>query len=521
MQLRRFYFILMSAIVLLALSACGGGAGGSGSSGVPNVAEDSIPQDQFDDTPIIPQGLLSNTPSSIPHLPSNIEVYLNNGQLTSPSSSLVLTVPDGYNVSSDIGSFNILPQDARAIYQTAAQMTECQAEDPIDLVLAETCIYYQQYYLYQDQLPTSLNNLLNAKHYVNTVGRNDPFTHYFGPETFSNNNSNLIGEQASIGLQIDTSENNLKIQKVSPLSRAWFDGLQAEDIIIAINNESIAGLPVKEALEKLPSLESESVSITVQRNEQQITIDTAAEEHFGKLVGQNEDIAYLRVKQFTTKTGSYMQADFESLETQGNIQKVILDLRNDLGGSLLGSLDLVDYLIDKDEPEKTNLILSAEDWTGQTLEFYLGDYLSAKIGDFSKNNFVVLINDKSASASEVTTAALMDYEVATIIGSQSFGKGVSQSVLELRDHSGIWITSHHLLSPTGTNYHGVGLEPDEKINLDLNQATPESDSQLLAAIQFLNTGNINSHLLAKNSRETNRFATPIDPILDQNQEIVY
>jgi len=404
---------------------------------------------------------------------------------SSPDSNIVLSIPEGLSVSLDA---------VRNIFEKVKSNEACQSSLPIDLALAHTCTLYHAYYLYPKNLPTSLVNITTAETYTNLLRKSDIYTAYFKPQDYSAFNQTFKGARATIGFtftlvgNLVSDLNPLHIIGITKFSRAWFDGLQVGDNIIAINGELLNGLDKQTILKKLPTAEAETVTLTISRNGKELTIQTASEEHIAFFLGKNQDIAYLRAKQYTITTGKQIQADFRKLQQQTNtpIKKLILDLRDNGGGSVSGALELVDYLIDQDTPSQTNPILITDGSILKNVRHYLGSHSSSNIGSFSKDNFVVLINASSASASEITVAALRDYRGATIIGEKSYGKGVSQNILELIDGSGLFITSHNLFPPSRKTYHLVGIEPNIKVLRD--PTTPSDDFQLEAAIEFLNTG---------------------------------
>ncbi|MBF0279181.1 MAG: hypothetical protein HQM13_15390 [SAR324 cluster bacterium] len=431
-----------------------------------------------------------------------------------PNSNIVLSIPEGVTVPLD---------SAKKIYEKVQSNTACQSTAPIDLTLAHACTLYHIYYLYPENLPSSLINFTKVTDYVDQLRKTDIYTTYFDPQVYSAFNATFEGDFATIGFSyvlngnVVSPDTPFRITGITTLSRAWFDGLKVGDDIIAINGEALAGLDKQAIIEKLPTEEEETVSLTISRNSEELTIQTASEEHIAFLLGSNRNIAYLRAKQYTVATGKQIQADFEELQLQAPapIEKLILDLRRNGGGSVFGALELVDYLVDQDTPSQTNPILITNGYTDEIN--YLGEYSKSNIGNFTKSNFVVLIDGASASSSEITVAALKDYGVATIIGEKSFGKGVSQNVLDLVDGSGLIITSHNLLPPSQVTYHLVGIQPD--YNVLTAPTSLENDFQLDAAIEFLNTGKVASKLLSP-SISSRKPAQRLDPLIQQMKEKV-
>jgi carboxyl-terminal processing protease len=176
---------------------------------------------------------------------------------------------------------------------------------------------------------------------------------------------------------------------------------------------------------------------------------------------------------------------------------VILDLRQNGGGSLSGALYLTDFLA----PSATNnQVLFSLQQQSQTTDYNFGSY-GSDLNITDPDKLVILVDGSSASASEITSAALKDLGIATLMGGTTYGKGVGQSVVGLLDGSGIYITSFELLSPLGNSWHNVGVIPDYSLNTTL-PATPADDTMLQAAIDFLETGSVSQIATSRRSTKS-------------------
>jgi carboxyl-terminal processing protease len=412
--------------------------------------------------------------------------------ITSNFSNLILTLPP-------VISNRFSEQDMEEIYLVVDNFDSCTKSFTfvIDINLGYTCALYQIFYLFPENLPDSLDNFNDASDYVASLQETDPFTVYFPPEEFQQVNESLDGETARIGIAVvitdDAPEVSLEtplvITAVLPFSRAWFDGLSVDDQILTINGQSLDGLSFQEVRALLPNTESEPVELTINRDGTTQTISTQSEEHISFLL--NGDIAYLNIRRFTNETHLQVQQDFEALSssTDTPIDKIILDLRGNGGGSRDGAIRLVDYLINRDTPAQTNPIVTTRNVDGVEVTIFLVEANAANIDNVSRASFVVLIDENSASASELTTIALKDYHIGTLIGTQSFGKGVSQIAVFLVDDAGVWITAEQIISPLATPYDQIGIEPDFSVTAPVLQ---DDDPQLDAAIEWLNTGMIST-----------------------------
>lgn len=372
------------------------------------------------------------------------------------------------------------PYQVFDIYNDYLEVAGCttSTSDPIDLLLVEGCLFYHDYYLYPDFLPSSLDGFSTIQTYVAEIKAKDTYTSYFGVQTFSDNNDTFTGIRSYIGISFNkgTEDTYYTITYVDPFSRGWHDGLQVGDAIVGIDGQTLPlDISRDEIIDLLPRSEEEKVTLTIQRGDQTLEIETAAETH---IAIKMDDIAYLRLESFTDIAAKEVYLDLAVLESQGTINKYILDLRNNGGGVVTGALELLDLLIEEDSVP----LLQVQNASNTFTEY--SNRIAYQIGGLNPDNFVVLMNKGSASASEITIAALQDHGVATVIGSNSYGKGVTQIVISLIDNSGLYITYQNLLSPDGRNFHIDGLQPDY-----VNTATVTSvdnDPALDAAKAWLN-----------------------------------
>ena len=269
--------------------------------------------------------------------------------------------------------------------------------------------------------------------------------------------------------------------------------IERGDSIVKIDGVPIEGMSREAAVFLFPTHEEEPVDITVDRNGVEVTITTAAEENIGLLLYQ--DIVYLSIRSFTKTTGEEVRQDFGELraEAGGTVDKLILDLRDNGGGSTSGTLALVDYLVDNDNGAYPIMTVRGPGYDEETR--YLGDYNEVNIGNFDTTNFVLLIDQNSASASEIVASVLKYYGTATLMGETTFGKGIGQSIVELINGSGVFIPSFESLPPSGESYHHVGVSPDCQLNAMVSAF--DDDPVLDAAVEYLDTGSVAIAALGK------------------------
>ena len=312
-------------------------------------------------------------------------------------------------------------------------------------------------------------------------GLGDPYTVYYTKEEYKALNEDTEGKYSGIGAVVSQNPNTkiITIVKIFDNSPANDAGLQVGDIIDKIDGEEVAGTDMDILVEtKIRGEEGTSFKMTVLRGDDRkeveldlirrsIEVETVA----GKMLDNN--IGYIAVSQFDAVTSEQFKSNIESLQSQG-MTKLIVDLRGNPGGLLDQVVDMLDYIL----PD--GLVLYTEDKYGKREEYYSDGSHELKIP------MVVLVNENSASASEVFTATFRDFEWGTVVGKTTFGKGIVQNVLPLGDGTAVKITTQHYYPPSGYDLHKVGIKPD--LEVDLNEGAKigtDSDNQLSAAIDIL------------------------------------
>lgn len=312
-------------------------------------------------------------------------------------------------------------------------------------------------------------------------GLGDPYTVYYTKEEYKALNEDTEGKYSGIGAVVSQNPNTkiITIVKIFDNSPANDAGLQVGDIIYKIDGEEVAGTDMDILVKtKIRGEEGTSFKMTVLRGDERkeveldltrrsIEVETVA----GKMLDNN--IGYIAVSQFDAVTSEQFKSNIESLQSQG-MTKLIVDLRGNPGGLLDQVVDMLDYIL----PE--GLVLYTEDKYGEREEYYSDGSHELKIP------MVVLVNENSASASEVFTATFRDFEWGTVVGKTTFGKGIVQNVLPLGDGTAVKITTQHYYPPSGYDLHKVGIKPD--LEVDLNEGAKigtDSDNQLSAAIDIL------------------------------------
>ncbi|MEX1052432.1 MAG: S41 family peptidase [Patescibacteria group bacterium] len=321
----------------------------------------------------------------------------------------------------------------------------------------------------------------------------DPYTFFLTPEENKDSKADLEGKFTGIGAQLGLKNNQIII--IAPLkdSPAIKAGVKSGDIIKGVDGQSTEGWTLIEAVSKIRGEEGTDVILTLEGQdevERKVTI-TRAEikvesveyrlEDATECTSDCEQVAYVKINQFGENTNQEWDkaVDFVLQNiNQGNINSMVLDLRDNPGGFLESSVYIASEFI-----EKGLLVVKQESTVGTNK-----DYLSTRNGKLQDINLVVLINEGSASASEILAGALKDYDKATLVGVKTFGKGSVQEALDLRKGAGLHVTVAKWILPNGEWINGKGIAPDTELELvleDGNTLTREQDQQLEMAIEML------------------------------------
>lgn len=308
---------------------------------------------------------------------------------------------------------------------------------------------------------------------------NDPHTGYMDPFEFQQANAPLEGEYEGIGAWVDTSGEYLTIISPMPNSPAEKAGLKAGDKIIAVDGEDMTGVDPSLVLRRVLGPAGSTVTLTIQREgesapfevrivRQKITIPSVE----GKMLDHR--IAYVRLFTFGEKTASDLRRTLTDLLAQKPVG-IILDLRNNGGGYLNAAIDVSSEFV------KEGVIMYEVYGDGRKIT-----YRASGNGIATDIPLVVLINEGTASASEITAGAIQDHQRGKLVGTKSFGKGSVQSWTPLVNNQGaVRITIARWLTPRERQINGVGLTPDVEVPLTEEDLKAGRDPQLERAIQLL------------------------------------
>lgn len=333
-------------------------------------------------------------------------------------------------------------------------------------------------YRYENKLKTKEDAYVAIETMLSSL--NDPYTRFLDPKEFSEETQSIKGSLKGIGTQIGIRDGELVI--IAPLedSPAERAGLLADDRILEINGESTKGINIDAAADKIRGEKGTTVTLLIQRKGVPNKLYSVVRDEIEvKSVSCKppfetkipNDIQYIRLSSFISKNAA---GEIESiLNNSSHVKGYIIDLRSNPGGLLTNAIYISDMLL------RGGIIVSTVDRDSYKTT------TRARIQQVTDKPIVVLINKGSASASEILSGALKDNHRATIVGEQSFGKGLVQEINRLPDEAGMNITIQRYLTPSGTDIHKKGITPDVVVELTQENAEAKNDVQLKKAIEIL------------------------------------
>ena len=313
----------------------------------------------------------------------------------------------------------------------------------------------------------------------------DPYTRFLDPKEFKDMQIETSGELMGVGIQISVDKTSKEIVVISPIegtpaSRA---GVQSKDVIVSIDGKSTNGMNTEDAVKLIRGKEGTEVVLGLRRKGKVVSVPLVrarieihtVDSQLNTASG-GEKIAYMRLKQFNANAAKDMRDAILKFEDEG-VNGYVLDLRSNPGGLLEASIDIARQWLDE------GTIVSTKTRTG------IQDVRRATGSALTQRPVVVLVNEGSASASEILSGALQDNNRAKLVGQKTYGKGLVQSVRGLTDGSAITVTVAKYLTPSGTDIHKNGIKPDVAVamsekeieSLQLEDLGTNKDSQYRTA----------------------------------------
>jgi carboxyl-terminal processing protease len=314
----------------------------------------------------------------------------------------------------------------------------------------------------------------------------DPYSAYMNPELFKEMQTDTRGEFGGLGIEIGMEAGVVKV--ISPIddTPAAKAGIKAGDYIVKIGKDQVQGKSLMEAVKLMRGPVGTSIDLTIRRKNVKKPLEFKITRKIieiksvnSEILGKNKDLGYIRLKSFNENTDKQFLDIVKKFEKNSKIEGYILDLRNNPGGLLTQAISITDFFLDDGEIVSTKGRKASE-----TRKFF------AKKGDEIRGKpIIVLINNGSASASEIFAGALKDHKRAIILGENSYGKGSVQSIIPLRNGGGMRLTISKYYLPSGNSISEVGVTPDILVKeTDKNfKINSENDNQLNYALKLFNS----------------------------------
>ena len=338
-----------------------------------------------------------------------------------------------------------------------------------------------QYYLWKNDIKEE--DLKNGaiEGYVKGIG--DEYTEYIPADKMKDYKENIIGSFVGVGIYMGADEEADRVLVYYPIpeSPAEKAGIKSGDLIISVDGTEYKAKDLDRISSFIKGEVGTKVNLVIQRDGEKMSFDLIREKITTNPITTkilDNNIGYLKLPSFDDDTANGFKEKVEELQKQG-AQKLIIDLRNNGGGIVDEAVDIADMFLDKGKTIFTSV--NNKDKKTETLSKHDASFTMPVI---------VLVNDNSASASEILASGLQDNERAKLVGTKTFGKGIIQTLLSLKDGSGLKITTEQYFTPKGTTIHKSGIKPDEEVKLpdtvkSVYRLEENEDTQLQKAIEML------------------------------------
>ena len=337
--------------------------------------------------------------------------------------------------------------------------------------IVQTLVWIEQYSLWESDKETLTDGAIRGM--LDSLG--DKYTAYMDEATLASLMEHVSGNVYGIGVYVALDDQNrIVVIGTIPESPAETAGIQAEDIIVAVDGTDVTNKTLDEAVALMRGLPDTTVDVTVERDGAEHCITVAryelgtTETVAGTILEEHTDIAYIRITEFSEQSAVQFAEVVNELIKSG-FHGMILDLRDNGGGEVNACIEIARVFV----PEGPIVHLVKGDGTVDTKNA-TGAQLEVPL--------VVLVNGNTASASEILSAALKESDAATIVGTQTFGKGLVQGVYFYHDDTAAKITDGTYLTPLQNDIHGIGISPDVVV---VQPDDADTDVQLEKAISIL------------------------------------
>jgi len=314
----------------------------------------------------------------------------------------------------------------------------------------------------------------------------DPYSAYMSPELFKEMQTDTRGEFGGLGIEIGMEGGVVKV--ISPIddTPAEEAGIKAGDYIVKIGKDQVQGKSLMEAVKLMRGPVGTSIDLTIRRKNVKKPLEfkitrkiIQVQSVSSEIISKEKNIGYIRLKSFNENSDNQFLKSIKKFEKNSKIKSYIIDLRNNPGGLLTQAINITDFFLDDGE-----IVSTKGRNISETRKFF------ARRGDEIKGKpIIILINNGSASASEIFAGALKDHKRAIILGENSYGKGSVQSIIPLRNGGGMRLTISKYYLPSGKSISEVGVTPDILVEEggDDFKIRSEKDNQLNYAIKLFNS----------------------------------
>ena len=314
----------------------------------------------------------------------------------------------------------------------------------------------------------------------------DPYSAYMSPELFKEMQTDTKGEFGGLGIEIGMESGVIKV--ISPIddTPAAKAGIKAGDYIVKIGGEQVQGKSLIEAVKLMRGPVGTYIDLTVMRKKIKKPLEFRIVRQIievrsvsSKAIGEKKDLGYIRLKSFNENSDKQFLESVKNLEKKFKVKGYVLDLRNNPGALLTQAINITDFFLEDGE-----IVSTKGRKVSETRKFF-----ARKVDEINGKPIIVLINNGSASASEIFAGALKDHKRAIIVGENSFGKGSVQSIIPLGNGGGMRLTISKYYLPSGKSISEVGVTPDILVEEENNdfQINSDKDNQLNYAIKLFNS----------------------------------
>jgi len=374
------------------------------------------------------------------------------------------------------------------------------AKDTLDDLISNMKVFIETlYYVKNAYIETNLDNKKLEYEAIRGLLKslNDPYTEFFDPNAFKMFTEDMQGFFGGVGMRLESKDGKIVVFAPIENTPAYKAGIKAGDQIVEVDGKSVSDKSLDEVVSIIRGEVGKEVKIKIYREKEKKyyeftlkreVIETPVVE--GKILKNN--IGYVSFSEFTQNSPQKLSEFLKSIEKK--VDGVILDLRNNPGGDLRAAVTISSFFISENDQVKTVVKNGdTKTFTTKGIVVYRQDREKKLYGEkvvkgtYKWNKpFVVLVNRYSASASEILSGAIKDYNKAALVGEKTFGKGVVQTVIPLSDGSALKITTEKYLIPSGKDINKEGITPDMIVEMDPENVGKDNDIQLNKAIEVLN-----------------------------------